>query len=88
MLYRHAGDLYAMDNVCGHASGLLSRGTVTDLTVECPLHGTRFALADGSVRRGPANQPQPVLPTRIRNGWIEVRGSLPAARRPVNERKN
>ena len=42
----------------------------------CPLHGARFALADGGVGRGPANQPQPVLPTRIRNGWIEVRGSL------------
>lgn len=87
MLYRHAGELYAIDNVCSHASGLLNRGTVADLTVECPLHGTRFALADGSVRRGPANQPQPVLPTRIRNGWIEVRGSLPAARRPANGRK-
>lgn len=88
MLYRHDGTLYAVDNVCSHASGLLSRGTVVDLTVECPLHGTRFALADGSVRRGPANQPQPVLPTRIRNGWIEVRGSQPAARRPANGRNN
>jgi nitrite reductase/ring-hydroxylating ferredoxin subunit/uncharacterized membrane protein len=87
MLYRHGGSLYALDNVCGHAGGLLSRGTVADLTVTCPLHGARFALADGCVGRGPANQPQPVLPTRIRNGWIEVRGSQPAPRRPANERK-
>src|SRR5690242_4139897 len=64
MLYRHGGSLYAIDNVCGHAGGLLSRGTVADLTVTCPLHGARFALADGGVGRGPANQPQPVLPTR------------------------
>ena len=77
LLYRHHGTLYALDNVCSHAGGLLSRGTVADLTVTCPLHGARFALADGCVGRGPANQPQPVLPTRIRNGWIEVRGSLP-----------
>jgi nitrite reductase/ring-hydroxylating ferredoxin subunit len=86
MLYRHHDTLYALDNVCSHAGGLLSRGTVTGLTVTCPLHGARFALADGRVGRGPANQPQPVLPTRIRNGWIEVRGSLPAPRRPAKER--
>jgi nitrite reductase/ring-hydroxylating ferredoxin subunit len=87
MLYRHRGSLYAIDNICSHAGGLLSRGPVADLTVTCPLHGSRFALADGCVSRGPASQPQPVLPTRIRNGWIEVRGSLPAPRRPATGRK-
>jgi nitrite reductase/ring-hydroxylating ferredoxin subunit/uncharacterized membrane protein len=86
MLYRHDGRLYAIDNICSHAGGLLSRGPVADLTVTCPLHGSRFALADGCISRGPANQPQPVLPTRIRNGWIEVRGSLPAPRRPAKGR--
>ena len=86
LLYRHRGSLYAIDNICSHAGGLLSRGTVADLTVTCPLHGSRFALADGCVSRGPASQPQPVLPTRIRNGWIEVRGSQPAPRRPANGR--
>ncbi len=87
LLYRHGGTLYALDNICSHAGGLLSRGAVADLTVTCPLHGSRFGLADGCVRRGPASQPQPVLPTRIRNDWIEVRGSLPAPRRPANGRK-
>jgi nitrite reductase/ring-hydroxylating ferredoxin subunit/uncharacterized membrane protein len=86
MLYRHRGSLYAIDNICSHAGGLLSRGTVADLTVTCPLHGSRFTLADGCISRGPASQPQPVLPTRIRNGWIEVRGSQPAPRRPANGR--
>jgi nitrite reductase/ring-hydroxylating ferredoxin subunit len=87
MLYRHGGTLYAIDNICSHAGGLLSRCPVADLTATCPLHGSRFSLTDGSVVRGPANQPQPVLPTRIRNGWIEVRGSQPAPRRPANGRK-
>jgi len=86
MLYRHRGSLYAIDNICSHAGGLLSRGQVENLTVTCPLHGSRFALADGCVIRGPASQPQPVLPTRIRNGWIEVRGSQPAPRRPASGR--
>ena len=86
LLYRHRGILYAIDNICSHAGGLLSRGTVADLTVTCPLHGSRFALTDGSVSRGPAHQRQPVLRTRIRNGWIEVRGSQPAPRRRATER--
>jgi nitrite reductase/ring-hydroxylating ferredoxin subunit/uncharacterized membrane protein len=86
LLYRHEGTLYAIDNICSHAGGLLSRGTVAGLTVTCPLHGSRFALADGSVRRGPAHQPQPVLRTRVRNGFIEVRGSQPAPRRRATER--
>jgi nitrite reductase/ring-hydroxylating ferredoxin subunit len=86
LLYRHRGRLYAIDNVCSHAGGLLSRGSVAELTVTCPLHGSRFALADGCVSRGPANQPQPVIPTRIRNGWVELRGSLPVPRRTASGR--
>jgi nitrite reductase/ring-hydroxylating ferredoxin subunit/uncharacterized membrane protein len=87
LLYRHDGRLYAIDNICSHAGGLLSRGSIADLTVTCPLHGSRFGLADGYVGHGPASQPQPVLRTRIRNGWIEVRGSQPAPRRPAHGRK-
>jgi nitrite reductase/ring-hydroxylating ferredoxin subunit/uncharacterized membrane protein len=82
MLYRSGGGLYAIDNICSHAGGLLSRGHVAELAVTCPLHGSRFALTDGSVGRGPASQPQPVLRTRIRDGWIEVRAGQPAPRRP------
>ena len=87
LLYRHDGTLYALDNVCSHAAGLLSRGTVEGLIVSCPLHGSQYCLADGSVRRGPSHQPQPLIRTRVRNGWIEVRGNQPAPRRPVNGRK-
>jgi nitrite reductase/ring-hydroxylating ferredoxin subunit len=87
LLYRHDGTLYALDNLCSHAGGLLSRGSVEGLTVTCPLHGSQYCLADGSVRRGPSHQPQPVIRTRVRNGWIEVRGNQPAPRRAANGRK-
>jgi nitrite reductase/ring-hydroxylating ferredoxin subunit/uncharacterized membrane protein len=87
LLYRHDGTLYALDNLCSHAAGLLSRGTVEGLTVTCPLHGSQYCLADGSVSRGPSHQPQPVIRTRVRNGWIEVRGNQPAPRRVANGRK-
>jgi nitrite reductase/ring-hydroxylating ferredoxin subunit/uncharacterized membrane protein len=86
LLYRADGTLYALDNLCSHAAGLLSRGTVEGLTVTCPLHGSQYCLADGSVRRGPSHQPQPVIRTRIRGGGIEVRGNQPAPRRRANGR--
>ncbi len=81
LLHRAGGEICALDNVCSHAGGLLSRGEVSGSIVTCPLHGARFDLRDGHVVRGPAHHPQPVLPTRVRNGWIEVRGSLPRSRR-------
>jgi len=87
LLYSRDGTLYALDNLCSHAAGLLSRGAVEGLIVTCPLHGSQYCLADGSVRRGPSHQPQPVIRTRVRNGWIEVRGNQPAPRRSANGRK-
>ncbi|MBC8091164.1 MAG: non-heme iron oxygenase ferredoxin subunit [Pseudonocardia sp.] len=81
LLHRSDGELHAVDDVCSHAGGVLSRGELTGCIVECPLHGARFDLRDGQIVRGPAHHPQPVLPTRVRNGWIEVRGSLPRPRR-------
>lgn len=80
LLHRVEGELYCVDNVCSHAGGLLSRGEVDGCVVTCPLHGARFDLRDGHIVRGPAHHPQPVLPTRERNGWIEVRGSMPRSR--------
>ncbi|MGH3629335.1 MAG: Rieske 2Fe-2S domain-containing protein [Sciscionella sp.] len=81
LLYRSDGDLRAVDDVCSHAGGVLSRGEVSGSTVTCPLHGARFDLRDGQIVRGPAHHPVTVLPTRVRNGWIEVRGSTPRPRR-------
>jgi nitrite reductase/ring-hydroxylating ferredoxin subunit len=84
MLHRAGDDVHAIDDLCSHAGALLSRGPVVACVVTCPLHESKFDVRDGRIVRGPAHHPQPVLPTRIRNGWIEVRGSLPAARRKKN----
>jgi nitrite reductase/ring-hydroxylating ferredoxin subunit len=67
--------------VCSHAGALLSRGTVVDCVVTCPLHESQFDVRDGHIVRGPAHHPQPALPSRVRNGFVEVRGSQPGRRR-------
>ena len=81
LLHRGNGQVHAVDNICTHAGAVLSRGEVDGCIVTCPLHGSRFDLRDGHIVRGPAHHPQPALPTRVRNGWIEVRGSQPRSRR-------
>ncbi len=86
VLHRDGDRVDALDDLCSHAGALLSRGPVVGCAVECPLHGSRFDLRDGRILRGPAHQPQPVLPTRVRNGWIEVRGSLPRPRGATTHR--
>ncbi len=81
LLYRDHGTVYAIDDVCTHAGALLSRGPVVDCVVTCPLHESQFDVRDGRIVRGPAHHPQPALPARVRNGWVEVRGSQPVKRR-------
>jgi nitrite reductase/ring-hydroxylating ferredoxin subunit/uncharacterized membrane protein len=81
LLHRRGEQVHALDDLCSHAGALLSRGAVTGCVVACPLHGSLFDLRDGHIVRGPAHHPQPVLPTRVRNGWVEVRGSQPRPRR-------
>jgi len=81
LLHRADDQVYALDDLCSHAGALLSRGEVTGCLVTCPLHESQFDLRDGHIVRGPAHTPQPALPTRIRNGWVEVRGSQPRPRR-------
>jgi nitrite reductase/ring-hydroxylating ferredoxin subunit/uncharacterized membrane protein len=73
MLLRQDGQLSAMANSCTHAGGPLEEGEIADGCVTCPWHGSRFALADGSIQRGPASIPQPVFQARVRNGRVEVR---------------
>src|SRR4051812_33330980 len=66
MLVRSDGRVYALADRCTHRGGPLSDGEISDGCVTCPLHGSRFRLADGSVERGPAAYPQPVLQARVR----------------------
>lgn len=81
LLVRQGDRICALADTCAHLGGPLSEGTLVDGTVICPWHGSRFALADGSVVNGPSAYAQPCFETRVRAGQIEVRMPLadPAA---------
>jgi nitrite reductase/ring-hydroxylating ferredoxin subunit len=75
------GRLHALGLVCPHAGARLSRGKIVGGCVECPLHGARFAVEDGTVRRGPAGHGLPAYDVVVREGVVYV------SRRPRRQSK-
>ena len=73
LLVRASGTVRALHDRCSHRGCSLADGTLDEDVIECPCHGSRFLLADGSIARGPATAPQPAYETREREGQIEVR---------------
>ncbi|MEU6084925.1 Rieske (2Fe-2S) protein [Streptomyces sp. NPDC047108] len=51
------GEFRAYAAICTHQGSPLNE--VSGGTINCPLHGSKFAIADGSVKKGPATQPLP-----------------------------
>ncbi|MFE3073915.1 Rieske (2Fe-2S) protein [Streptomyces sp. NPDC059247] len=52
-----AGEFKAFSAVCTHQGCLVNK--VADGTIDCPCHGSRYRIADGSVAGGPAPRPLP-----------------------------
>ncbi|WBB60811.1 Rieske (2Fe-2S) protein [Streptomyces sp. WMMC500] len=57
------GEFKAFSAVCTHQGCLVS--SVEDGTINCACHGSKFAIADGSVAHGPATQPLPAEDVRV-----------------------
>jgi len=73
LLVRREGAVCALAHTCSHLGGPLSEGKLDGDIVQCPWHGSRFNVRDGSVVDGPATFPQPCFEARVREGQIEVR---------------
>lgn len=79
VLVRQQGQIYALAERCSHLGGPLADGHLAEGGIQCPWHGSRFALADGRVLNGPSTYPQPCFETRVRDGQIEVRTTMSAS---------
>ena len=77
LLVRNGEELFGIGNRCTHQGAPLHKGLVrfggSLRTVQCPLHGSMFDLAEGRVLRGPATEPVPVYDARVTEGVIEIR---------------
>ncbi|MER7701093.1 MULTISPECIES: Rieske (2Fe-2S) protein [unclassified Streptomyces] len=64
------GDFKAFSAVCTHASCLVS--TVSDGTINCPCHGSRYSITDAAVEAGPATRPLPAERISVADGTIRL----------------
>ena len=67
------GKFYAIGNVCTHVGGPLDKGRLDSHEVECPLHGSRFDVTTGQVKRGPAARPEPVYEVKVEGSEVKLR---------------
>lgn len=73
VLLRRKGHVCALTEVCPHAGGPLSEGTIVDDTIRCPWHGSRFDLESGAAVEGPTAFPAVAYDVREGAQGIEVR---------------
>jgi nitrite reductase/ring-hydroxylating ferredoxin subunit len=53
-VFKRAGQVYAIQNICPHEGGQLSKGRLEGGEVVCPLHGYKFDLKTGLCSTDPA----------------------------------
>jgi Rieske Fe-S protein len=58
-----AGSFKAFSAVCTHEGCIVN--TVADGTIDCPCHGSKFSIKDGSVVNGPATRPLPPIAIKV-----------------------
>ncbi|MCQ4084871.1 Rieske (2Fe-2S) protein [Streptomyces sp. RB6PN25] len=65
-----AGTFKGFSAVCTHAGCTVSQ--VQDGTIDCPCHGSKYHIADGSVAQGPATQPLAPAKISVEGGAIKL----------------
>ena len=72
-----AGQFKGFSAVCPHQGCLVNK--VADGTIDCPCHGSKFKVADGSVSAGPATSGLPPMAVTVNEyGELVTGGDAPA----------
>jgi nitrite reductase/ring-hydroxylating ferredoxin subunit len=66
------GRFYAIDNRCPHAMVRLDAAVLTGCVLECPVHGGRIDVRDGSPQRHPIRRAAITYPVRALGDRIEI----------------
>jgi len=63
-----AGEYKGFSAVCTHMQCIVDQ--VAGGTIDCPCHGSKFSIKDGSVVSGPAPSPLPSAPVTVSDGQV------------------
>ena len=63
-----AGEYKGFSAVCTHQQCIVDQ--VANGTIDCPCHGSKFSITDGSVVAGPAPSPLPTAPVTVSGGQL------------------
>ena len=72
LLINHEGNIYACDDICSHAYASLSEGDLAGEEIECPLHGGRLDVRDGSAVALPIRRSAESFPVRLDGARVEI----------------
>ncbi len=64
------GRFKAFSAVCTHQGCLV--GDVSNGTINCPCHGSKYSIEDGSVRHGPTTRPLPATGVSVQGDSIQL----------------
>ena len=73
VLCNAAGRVYAFEDRCPHADVKLSGGRLEGSVLECPLHGGKLDVRDGSPQRPPIRKPVATFEVRRVDGGFEIK---------------
>ncbi|WP_424531580.1 Rieske (2Fe-2S) protein [Sphaerisporangium viridialbum] len=64
------GEFKAFSAICTHQGCPVA--SISDGTINCPCHGSKFSIADGSVSNGPASEPLAEKQIKVEGGSISL----------------
>ncbi|MDT0485735.1 MULTISPECIES: Rieske (2Fe-2S) protein [Streptomyces] len=64
------GEFKAFSDICTHQGCQVT--SVSDGTINCPCHGSKFNITDGSVANPPANKPLPEKQIKVSGDSIQL----------------
>ena len=65
-----AGEYKGFSAICTHAQCVVDQ--VADGTIDCPCHGSKFSIKDGSVVAGPAPSPLPAQNVKVSGDQVSL----------------
>ncbi|MBA2265420.1 MAG: Rieske 2Fe-2S domain-containing protein [Chloroflexi bacterium] len=83
LIHDSAGEWHASQGICTHEYFELDKGFLTDGTLTCALHLSRFDLETGEALDPPAELPLALYPVIAEDGQVYL--VLPEGPIPVNE---